>query len=247
MKSKYLLGCSGWYYDHWVGSFYPENLDKAEWLEYYAEHFNTVEVNSTFYRFPTKRMLSGWYRKTPKGFVFTLKANQLITHKKKFQNTQDLLDRFYQLAELLEDKLGCILFQIPPFLSKDTTFLKAIIEQLNPKRNNVLEFRHKSWFCDEVYSLLRESHVGFCAVSAPDLPQDLVTTSHNAYVRFHGRNHWYRYLYSKEELQEWAEKIRRLEVKNVFCYFNNDYQANAVKNCQQLEKILGSCAGVQNY
>ena len=121
MKSKrYLLGCSGWYYDHWVDRFYPGNLDKAKWLGYYAEHFNTVEVNSTFYHFPTKRMLRGWYRRTPEDFVFTLKANQLITHKKKFQGTRGLVDRFYQIAELLEDKLGCILFQIPPLLSKDT-------------------------------------------------------------------------------------------------------------------------------
>ncbi|NIR88110.1 DUF72 domain-containing protein [Candidatus Bathyarchaeota archaeon] len=239
MKSKrYLLGCSGWYYDHWVDRFYPEDIDKAKWLEYYAEHFNSVEVNSTFYHFPTKRMLKAWYRKTQKNFVFTLKANQLITHKKKFQGTQRLVDRFYQLAELLEEKLGCILFQIPPFLSKDIVFLEAVIEQLDSERDNVVEFRHRSWFCDEVYSLLRENRVGFCTVSAPDLPPDLEATSHNAYIRFHGRKNWYRYLYSKEELQEWAERIRSLEVENVFCYFNNDYQANAVKNCQQLKKNL---------
>lgn len=238
MRSKYFLGCSGWYYDHWVGRFYPEDLDKTKWLEYYAEHFNTVEVNSTFYRFPTKRMLRSWYRRTPEDFVFTLKANQLITHKKKFKGTQGLVDRFYQLAELLEDKLACILFQIPPFLSKDIVFLKAVIEQLDLEKDSVVEFRNQSWFCEEVYSLLRENRVGFCTISAPNLPQDLVATSHNAYVRFHGRNDWYRYLYSKGELQKWAEKIQRLEVKNVFCYFNNDYQANAVTNCQQLRENL---------
>jgi uncharacterized protein YecE (DUF72 family) len=197
-----------------------------------------VEVNSTFYRFPNKEMLRNWYRKTPEDFVFALKVNQLITHEMKFQGTQGLVDRFYQLAELLKDKLGCILFQIPPHRSKDIVFLKVVIEQLDHEKDNVMEFRHPSWFCEEVYSLLRENQVGLCSVSAPDLPQVVVATSPNAYVRFHGKNYWYHYLYSKEELQKWAEKIRRLKAKNVFCYFNNDYQANAVSNCQQLRENL---------
>lgn len=232
------MGCSGWYYDHWAGRFYPEDLDKSEWLGFYADRFSTVEVNSTFYHFPTKRMLGSWYRKTPGDFVFTLKANRIITHRKKFQGTRGLVDRFYQLAGLLGDKLGCILFQIPPVMRKDAGFLKGVIEQLDPRMDNVVEFRHPSWFCDEVYSLLRESGVGFCAVSAPELPQDLVATSRNAYVRFHGRDDWYRYLYSEEELREWSERIQVLDVERVFCYFNNDYQAHAVKNCLQLKGLL---------
>lgn len=238
MGTNYFLGCSGWYYEHWVDRFYPQSLGKSEWLQYYAEHFNTVEVNNTFYQFPAERMLKSWHRRTPKRFIFTLKANRLITHRKKFQDTQGLVDRFYQLSELLGDKLGCILFQIPSFLSKDTAFLGNIIEQLDPARKNVVEFRDPSWFCDEVYSIFEENQLGFCTISAPDLPDDLVVTSNNAYVRFHGRNNWYQDLYSKEELQKWAEKIRGLEVENVFCYFNNDYRANAVRNCRQLKAML---------
>lgn len=238
-ESNYFIGCSGWYYDHWAGCFYPQNLSKSEWLGYYAEHFNTVEVNNTFYQFPSKRMIKNWYRRTPSDFVFTLKANRLITHKKKFQNTEDQVSRFYELAALLKDKLGCILFQLPPYLSKDVGLLENIVEQLDLRRNNVVEFRHQSWFCPEVYDFLKKNRLGFCTVSAPKLPQDLVATSRNAYIRFHGGDDWYSYLYSLGELKEWADKIKMLKVKNVFCYFNNDYNANAAKNSRQLKELLG--------
>lgn len=239
-SKKYFLGCSGWSYDHWVNRFYPEKISKSKWLEYYSKHFNTVEVNSTFYRFPTKKMLNSWYNRTPSDFVLTLKANQLITHKKRFHDTEEYIDRFYDLAGHLEDKLGCILFQLHPVLSKDMDLLHSIIDQLDLRRNNIIEFRHESWFCDEVYDVLRENRLGFCSISAPNLPEDLLATTDNAYIRFHGKKEedWYRYLYSKEELEDWGEKIKGLKVKKVFCYFNNDYQANAIKNCKQLKKIL---------
>ncbi len=235
---KYFLGCSGWYYDAWANLFYPEELNKANWLEYYAKHFNTVEVNSTFYHFPNKKMLKSWFRKTPGEFIFTLKANQIITHKKKFKGTERLVKSFYQLASLLENKLGCIMFQLPEIIHKDITLLNSITDQLDRRRNNILEFRHPSWFCDEVYDILRENQIGFCTVSAPNLPEDLAITSDNVYLRFHGKTGWYKYEYSKQELQRWAEKIKKVKAKKIFCYFNNDYQAYAAKNCSELKKIL---------
>lgn len=237
---KYFLGCSGWYYKDWAGRFYPEDLAKKKWLQFYSTHFNTVEINNTFYRFPTEKQLENWFNRTPSDFVFTLKANRLITHRKKFQGTKDLVDRFYRLTDVLKEKLGCILFQLPPMLHKDLELLNRIIEQLDLRRNNVLEFRHESWFDEEVYMVLRKNSVGFCSVSAPNLPQDLVATSRNAYVRFHGTNEsMYTHLYSQVELEDWGRRIRKLAADKVFCYFNNDYQANAVTNCLQLKEILG--------
>ena len=239
MKQKYFLGCSGWYYDGWKGRFYPENLGKPKWLEYYSKHFNTVEVNNTFYRFPNEKTVKGWYNRTPENFKLTLKANQLITHRKRFKDTKSTINRFYNLAENLNDKLGCILFQIPPQKSKDIDFLKNAVKQFDPAKNNIIEFRHPSWFDSEVYDLLNESNVGFCSVSSPDLPEDLITTSDIAYVRFHGiGEEKYRYLYSNEELKEWADKIRKSNPDRVFCYFNNDYAANAPKNCEMLQEML---------
>lgn len=239
MKSNYFLGCSGWYYDNWVGRFYPEKLSKSKWLQYYSKHFNTVEVNNTFYRFPNEKTIKGWFNRTPENFKLTLKANQLITHRKRFKDTQSTINRFYNLVEILENKLGCILFQLPPSQSKDINFLKNAARQFDSTKNNVIEFRHSSWFDDEVYDLLKECEVGFCSVSAPDLPDNLINTSNLSYVRFHGiGTEKYQYLYSEGELKEWADKIKKSNSDKIFCYFNNDYNANAPKNCQMLQKIL---------
>lgn len=126
MKTEYYLGCSGFYYDHWRGRFYPEKLAKTKWLQYYSEHFNTLEVNNTFYRYPTEKLLKGWYQKTPENFHFTLKANRAITHTRKFHNTEQLTLNFYNLAFLLREKLLCVLFQLPPFVHKNMELLEKI-------------------------------------------------------------------------------------------------------------------------
>ncbi|MGF7117634.1 uncharacterized protein YecE (DUF72 family) [Methanobacterium oryzae] len=241
MKKEYFLGCSGWYYTDWAGKFYPEKLSKSKWLEYYSEHFNTVEVNNTFYRFPNEKTVQGWYNRTPEDFLLTLKVNQLITHRRRFKNTQSTINRFYRLSEILKDKLGCLLFQFPPSNSKDIDFLKNAIKQLDLSKNNVIEFRHQSWWNGEVYDILKENNVTFCSVSAYDFPDDLINTSENIYVRFHGvMPERYHYFYSKKELQDWAAKINDLNKKNIFCYFNNDYTANAPRNSQMLQKILNN-------
>ena len=236
---KYFLGCSGWYYNDWKGQFYPEKLSKSKWLEYYSSQFNTVEVNNTFYRFPTEKTVKGWYKRTPDNFKITLKANQLITHRRRFKNTQSTINRFYQLAEILENKLACVLFQFPPTLQKNIDFLKNALEQLDSSKNNVIEFRHSSWWDEEVYNILMDENVGFCTVSAHDFPLDLINTSNYIYIRFHGvLPEKYRYFYSGEELNKWADKIKKFSSNNIFCYFNNDYNANAPKNCIMLKKIL---------
>jgi len=241
MKVNYFIGCSGWYYNDWAGKFYPERGSKSKWLGYYSEQFQTVEVNNTFYRFPNEKTVKGWHDRTPDDFKFTLKANQLITHRRMFKNTKNTINRFYRLAELLEDKLACILLQMPPNKPKDLDFLENAVEQLDNSKKNVIEFRHLTWFESEVYKILNKFNIGFCSVSSPDLPEDIIVTSNIAYIRFHGKNgndERYRYLYSKKELNEWAEKIKESKAREVFCYFNNDYNANATKNALVLKDIL---------
>jgi uncharacterized protein YecE (DUF72 family) len=239
LKSNFYIGCSGWSYQDWVGKFYPAGLKSGEWLSYYARHFNTVEVNMSFYRFPFKNMLKGWYDRTPKNFRFTLKANRLITHVKRLKGTKELLASFYSLADLLEEKLACILFQMPPSLRKDKDMktLESFLKSLSPDHNNVMEFRHKSWFCQEVYDLLSVHKAIFCILSAPKLPSDAVATGKAAYVRFHGETSWYSYDYSEEELKEWAQQIRKLKSKT-FAYFNNDVNAHAPSNALRLQALL---------
>lgn len=235
---EYFLGCSGYYYNHWKGLFYPEKLPKTKWLQYYAEHFNTVEINNTFYRYPTEKLLQGWYDKTPENFKFTLKANRLITHTRKFHNTEDSTKQFYQLANILKEKLSCVLFQLPPFVHKNLELLEKIASQMDPKITNVLEFRHESWWSSDVYALMGKKGLVFCTVSASELPETLVSTADSVYVRFHGKESLTRGFYPTEELKAWAEKIEKSNAKRVLCYFNNDVNANAVQNCQTLKKLL---------
>lgn len=237
---RYLLGTSGWYYDQWIGRFYPEGIEKREWLKFYSKCFNTVEINSTFYRFPFENMLKGWYNKSPDNFVFTLKANRLITHVKKLKDIDSLLVSFYELADLLKEKSGPILFQFPPSLKKNTGLLSDFLKKLEKNRENVIEFRHVSWYCEEVYNILRKHKVAYCIVSAPKFPCDLQVTSNIAYIRWHGISSWYSYEYSKEDLEWWARQIKTLgkKCKRLYGYFNNDYNAYAVKNCLELKRLL---------
>jgi uncharacterized protein YecE (DUF72 family) len=234
---KVWLGTSGFSYGHWVGRFYPPDLPRHGWLEYYAKYFDTVELNVTFYRLPTERALTAWYRRTPSHFIFALKGNRLITHQKKLRGVEGLIRRFYQLADMLKEKRGPILWQLPPSLRKDVDLLSSFLNQLNPKYENVIEFRHISWFCDEIYELLNRFSVGYCIVSCPDFPTHLQVTVPWAYIRWHGLGNWYRYDYTRRELERWAEQIRQLKAERVYGYFNNDYNAWAPKNCLELKTL----------
>jgi uncharacterized protein YecE (DUF72 family) len=234
----YLLGTSGWSYPDWKGRFYPEDLPQRKWLPFYAEHFNTVEINMTFYRFPRPETLKGWLDKTPSNFTFTLKANRQITHYKKLQDVKGDLRYFYLLADSLQERLGCILFQLPPSLTKNMDLLQDFLSHLSSSHKNVIEFRHESWFSEDVYSLLRSHKVIFCVVSSPELPDHIVETAKTSYFRFHGRIGWYKYNYTDEELKEWAEAIKKTKSKECFIYFNNDYHAYAVANCKKLDEYL---------
>ena len=173
MDTEYFLGCSGFYYNHWKGTFYPENLTKTKWLQYYAGFFNSLEVNNTFYRYPSQKLLEGWYNKTPGNFTFTLKANRIITHLHKFNGTEQYTANFYKLAHLLKEKLLCVLFQLPPKVHKNMDLLQTIAKQLDPAVMNVFEFRHESWWDSEVYDFMDRKGIVFCSVSASELPETL--------------------------------------------------------------------------
>jgi uncharacterized protein YecE (DUF72 family) len=238
MPTAFHLGTSGWSYPGWRGPFYPPNLPSAAWLEFYAQHFATVEINMTFYRFPTAKTLKSWLERTPPHFLFTLKANRQITHLKRLRNIGSELRYFYVLGDSLREKLGCILFQLPPSIKLDLELLEEFLAALSPGHRNVIEFRDPSWYGDRVFDLLRKHRVTFCVVSSARVPKTPVETSDAAYFRFHGLTGGYRYNYSDEELAEWAGVIKRVKASECYVYFNNDYQAFAVKNCLRLGELI---------
>jgi uncharacterized protein YecE (DUF72 family) len=165
-------------------------------------------------------------------------VSELITHVKKFEGTEDLVLDFGFIADLLGPRFGCFLFQLPPSFTFTPARLEAIVSQLDPTRRNVVEFRHRSWWNDEVYQAFRECGIIFCSCSGPRLPDELVKTADDIYVRFHGTSRWYRHDYSLEELTLWAERIRDCGARQSWIYFNNDRDGYAIKNTKQLLSLL---------
>jgi len=233
------VGCSGWFYSHWRGIFYPrQEVTTKNWFGYYANVFRTVELNAPFYRWPAPATVRRWKREAPPGFVYTVKVNQLITHERRMVRTKALVRSFYETVATLEEKMGCFLFQFPPSYRYTPSRLKSIVTQLDPARRNVVEFRHKSWWRETVYRALRERGIAFCAVSAPRLPETFPPGQRLLYVRFSGRTQWYRHNYSREELAAWAGRVRESGADEVWIYFNNDRQGHAVANALALRRML---------
>lgn len=225
-------------YNHWKGRFYPRDIPKTKWFSYYASMFRTVELNSPFYHFPKDETVKKWAKESPEDFIFTMKASRIITHVKRFSNASEWIERFYNVCSLLEEKLGCILFQLPPSMKFSTEKLAQIVSQIDPDFRNVVEFRHPSWYNEEVYAVFREQGIIFCTVSSPTMPDQVVKTADNIYLRFHGSNFLYAGRYSKKQLENWSKKIRKARPKTIWAYFNNDAFANAPKNCIELSKIF---------
>jgi len=225
------VGCSGWFYWHWRGIFYPQDLPTNKWFPHYSEHFKTVELNAPFYSWPTVATVQSWRRQaTQKNFVYTIKVCELITHIKRFQGTKRLIADFYFIADLLGPLMGCFLFQLPPSFHYTPARLKAILLQLDHDRRNVIEFRHASWWNETVFSAFRKTGTIFCSVSSPKLPDQLIKTADELYIRFHGLSQWYRHDYSQTELAVWTERIRKSGAARVWAYFNNDREGHAITN-----------------
>lgn len=235
------IGCSGFYYKGWKERFYPPKLPQRKWFEYYCQFFNTVELNVTFYRFPKLETLQGWYVRSPERFKFTVKAPRLITHYKRFNDASREANDFYGLVkDGLREKLGTVLFQLPPGIPFSQDNLYKIIDVLDPDFNNVIEFRHVSWWNDEVMNFLRKENVTFCSISYPNLPDGVYRTSPVLYYRFHGVPQLYRSPYSDQELASVSKSVEALpNLKDVYCYFNNDIDVAAVHNARTLQRMAG--------
>jgi uncharacterized protein YecE (DUF72 family) len=200
-----------------------------------------VELNAPFYSWPTLNTVNTWIRQAGAGnFIYTVKACESITHVKRFSRTKLLIQDFGFIADLLGRHMGCFLFQLPPSYHYTPARLKRILEQLDASRRNVVEFRHRSWWNKKVYSAFKRRGVIFCSCSAPRLPDELVATADEVYIRFHGRTKWYRHDYTPSELAEWVERIKKSGCKRVWAYFNNDRDACAIRNAKELTRQLNA-------
>ena len=236
---EWRIGCSGYHYPEWRGIFYPEEVSQRRWFEYYSQHFNTLELNVTYYKFPRVETLASWYGRSPEGFSFSVKAPRHVTHFKKFRDAQHLLSDFYTATKSgLREKLGCVLFQFPARFHYEPERLASIVKMLDNSVSNVLEFRHESWWTPAVYEVLEKERVSFCGMSHPDLPEAVISTSETLYYRFHGTPHLYYSKYDIAKLEQVRQEIiNRARTLRSFLYFNNTADGHAVTNAKQLQDI----------
>ena len=236
------IGCSGWNYDSWRGTFYPDGMGPGRWLGEYARRFETVEVNATFYRLASERGVAGWAEQTPAGFCFAVKASRYLTHIRRLRDIEPGIERFYApLAPLQEaGKLGPVVWQLPPDFRRDDDRLAAALALL-PAGRHCFEFRHESWFVADVYDLLRRNQVALVIADHPKWPfQARELTADWTLVRLHHGHRGRRGNYSRTEIGEWAARIRgwSRQGTDAFVYFNNDWEAFAPRNAALLERLL---------
>jgi len=242
---RFWIGTSGWHYGHWKGRFYPEGLPRREWLSFYAQQFPTVELNASFYRQPRASTWDLWRETAPAGFRFAVKVNRFITHIKRLGDCAESLDRFLAGARRLGDRLGPVLYQMPPAFhrtAENVARMKAFLPLLPKELMHAFEFRHKSWFVDETMDELRQHGVAFCSYDMVGLECPLTATAPYAYMRFHGSEARYASNYTDEMLEGWAARLRALsgEVEDVSVYFNNDAWGFAAANAAKLAELLGA-------
>jgi uncharacterized protein YecE (DUF72 family) len=237
------VGCSGWVYPHWRERLYPKGLPQRQWLAYYAEHFDTVEINNTFYRLPSPSAVEGWVEQSPPGFVFAVKASRYLTHVKRLKTLDPYAKRFYEPLEPLirGEKLGTLLWQFPQNFRLNIERLSSALKALPPGRH-AFEFRHDSWFTDETYALLREHGA---ALVIGDEASRWVSTPHVrtadwTYVRLHHGARGRHGNYSRSEIETWARRISQWRRDTeVYIYFNNDWEGYALRNARFLKDLLG--------
>jgi len=240
MAAGYYIGTSGWHYDHWRHLFYPGKLAKTKWLEFYATHFTTVELNNSFYRLPSETAFANWRDSSPANFTFAVKVSRFITHIKRLKNAEEPVENFITRARILGEKLGPLLYQLPPNMHRNDEVLESFLSLLPKGMQHIIEFRHQSWLEEEVFEILRRHSVGLCVFDMPSLRCPLVVTADFAYIRFHGSTGLYASCYSDEELDWWAKRLADLvpSPKVIYVYFNNDAEAFAVRNAITLRGYL---------
>jgi uncharacterized protein YecE (DUF72 family) len=234
------IGCSGWNYPHWRGRLYPEGLPESRWLSHYAQSFDTVELNASFYRLPTRKAAERWAEATPPGFVFAVKASRYLTHVKRLREVKEGVARLFERIEPLREaeRLGPILWQLPENFHRDDARLAGALEELPPGRN-AFEFRHASWFVPEVEELLRAHEVALVVGDHPERPfQTETRTAGWMFARLHqgrgrDRNH------TPAQLREWAERVRQWRRKgDVYLYMNDDWNGHAVQEALRLKELV---------
>jgi len=236
------IGCSGFLYEHWRKNFYPEELSKNYWLEYYSKHFQTIELNVTFHRLPARETFAKWYLSTPEGFVFSLQGSRFITHVKKLKDCAEPIEVFFSRASLLKEKLGIILWQFPPNFNLDVERFKDFLEALRPYSvRNAFEFRNKAWINKNIIDLLEKENAAFCMADYPEFLNKLNLTADFVYMRRHGKDGSYATSYSADLLKEDAKRMKSYfrQKKDVFIYFNNDALGYAPRNASDLINLLG--------
>jgi uncharacterized protein YecE (DUF72 family) len=245
MSCEVRIGCSGWHYKHWRGPFYDPSLPASRMLDYYAARFDTVEINNSFYRLPSKKALEDWRDSTPGGFRFAMKASRYITHNKKLGDPESALEKFFPLAEVLRPKLGPILFQLPPKWRVNAERLDSFLRALPRGNRYAFELRNPTWLAAEIYAILRTHNAAFCIFDLGGFQTPLEVTADFAYVRLHGPNGPYQGSYSPKQLDGWARRIRawKRKLKAVYVYFDNDQEAYAARDALALKRLISPRAG----
>jgi uncharacterized protein YecE (DUF72 family) len=234
------IGTSGWHYDHWRGTFYPEHLAKTDFLSSYQQHFHTVEINNSFYRLPSENTLSNWRESVPPGFIFAVKGSRYLTHMKKLKDPEPSIKLFFDRVQVLQDRLGPIIFQLPPHWHFNAGRLRAFLAALPGGYRYAMEFRDPSWLNQEAYRLLADHGAAFCMYEFGGQLSPREVTAGFVYIRLHGPGGPYQGNYDTQTLAGWAEAISTWagQDKEVFCYFDNDAASYAPQNALSLQKML---------
>jgi uncharacterized protein YecE (DUF72 family) len=234
------IGTSGWDYDAWRGDFYPPDMGDGGLLAFYAQAFSTAEVNYSFYHQPERGTFVRWKERTPVDFLFSVKANRYLTHMKKLHDAAEPLQRFLDATKGLGEKLGVVLFQLPPFWHADEGRLGDFLELLPENIRFSFEFRHESWYAECILDALREKSVALCLHDHADGPSPREVTADFVYLRFHGPRGEYRQAYGEDALVEWAAQIQSWQDRglDVYAYFNNTARGHAIEDSQRLSEML---------
>lgn len=238
---NFLIGTSGWSYNHWKCVFYPNGLPQNKWFGFYTTYFSTVEVNATFYRSFKDQTYFKWYEKAPEKFYYVLKVPRIITHRKYLHHVEDDIKNFNRSAQLLKEKFGLMLLQLAPKTKYDPELLRHVLAAFDNPQKVAIEFRHKKWMTNEIKELLTEVGSVFCIAESSKTELCDWLTTEVAYIRLHGRKQWYAYDYTEHELQEIADLSQILVhkgAKQIYIFFNNDFEGYAIKNATELKGIL---------
>jgi uncharacterized protein YecE (DUF72 family) len=238
------IGCSGWQYAHWRRLFYPAELPQARWLGYYAERFDTVEINNTFYRLPEASTFAEWSRRAPPGFVYAVKASRYLTHMKKLKEPREPIARFFTRARRLGRAFGPVLYQLPPRWPVNVDRLRAFAARLPRTRLHAIEFRDPSWYTDEVFAVLERYRIALCLHDMAGSASGRLAVGPFVYARFHGVQK-YAGSYSDQTLDDWSRWLaaQAREGRAVYAYFNNDIDAQAPTDARRLRQRLAAPAG----